>query len=214
MKNPDLILFSKQPVAGQVKSRLHGVYGPQRAAEIAAFCIHRTVELATASWPGDVYLYGWPDAGHELYAGLAAAFPIDLGRQSGGDLGEKMSRALEQGIARAGAAAVMGCDVPHCPGAALRQAYDALASGKNVIGPTQDGGYYFIGLQRVLVELFTDIPWGGPAVLARTLARAAEQAMEFVRLPELRDLDRPEDLRAVAAGYPPLEQFLQAESSE
>ena len=57
MSQPELILFAKQPLPGEVKSRLQPDYSPERAAEIAAFLIRATVELAVSAWPGDVALY-------------------------------------------------------------------------------------------------------------------------------------------------------------
>ena len=61
MSQPELILFAKQPLAGQVKTRLQPEYRPEQAADIAAFLIRATVELAVSSWPGQVWLYACPD---------------------------------------------------------------------------------------------------------------------------------------------------------
>lgn len=208
MKQPVLILFAKHPVAGEVKTRLQPDYTPVQAAEIAAFLIHATVGLAMANWPGEVWLYGAPDAKHPLFRELADRHGVKLGIQRGADLGERMCAALRDGRAGRGAAAVLGCDVPHCPWQVLDQANDWLARGHAVLGPTEDGGYYFIGLTRDVPELFADIPWGTVNVLPRTLKRAALLGIEFELLPELRDVDTAADLWLAAQDYPPLRQFL------
>jgi glycosyltransferase A (GT-A) superfamily protein (DUF2064 family) len=111
-------------------------------------------------------------------------------------------------VERHGCAAVMGCDVPHCGWDVLDQANGWLARGKNVLGPTEDGGYYFIGLQEVRTELFTDMPWGSNKVLETTLARAEKLGMEFDFLKRLRDIDTTDDLWLIAQKYEPLKQFL------
>jgi rSAM/selenodomain-associated transferase 1 len=208
MSQPELLLFARKPVPGEVKTRLLPDNTPARAAEIAAFLIRATVELAASAWPGRIYLYAWPDAEHPLFRELAREFPVTLAAQAEGDLGAKMLAALRDGIERCGCAAVMGCDVPHCGWPVLDQANDWLARGDNVLGPTEDGGYYFIGLQQPRAELFEGVEWGGDRVLAATLTRAEALGIEFEMLPLLRDIDTAADLWLVAQKYEPLRKFL------
>ncbi len=209
-RQPELIIFAKQPLAGKVKTRLQPEYTPQEAAEIAALLVRATVELAAASWPGEIYLYGAPDAGHPLFEELAREFQLQLAPQGAGDLGARMQAALREGLARRRAAAILGCDVPHCSWATLDQANHWLAQGRNVLGPTEDGGYYFIGLGAPHAVLFEGIDWGTDRVLAQTLARAEQLGIEFEWLPCLRDIDTARDLRLVAQKYEPLRRFLKA----
>jgi uncharacterized protein len=208
MSQPELILFARKPVPGEVKTRLQPEYGPERAAEIAAFLIRATVELAVSAWPSRVSLYVAPDSDHPLFRELEREFDIRLARQAEGDLGARMLAALREGIARGGSAAILGCDVPHVGWDVIDQANDWLARGRNVLGPTEDGGYYFIGLQEARPELFEDMPWGGSDVLAATLARAEKWGLEFDLLAKLRDVDTAGDLWLVAQKYEPLRKFL------
>ncbi len=208
MSQPELILFARQPIAGQVKTRLQPDYSPGRTAEIAAFMIRATVELAVSAWPGEVSLYVSPDPDHPLFHELAREFQVRLAAQTGADLGARMLNALREGIERNDGAAVMGCDVPQCGWDVLDQANDWLARGKNVLGPTEDGGYYFIGLEEARPELFTDMPWGSNKVLETTLACAEKIGMEFDLLKRLRDIDTADDLWLVAQQYEPLKRFL------
>ena len=98
--------------------------------------------------------------------------------------------------------------MPHCDWDILDDANTALARGRAVLGPSEDGGYYLIGMTEARAELFTDIPWGGPQVLDTTLKRADEIGIEFSLLPELRDLDTAADLWLMAQRYPSLRRFL------
>jgi uncharacterized protein len=188
MRQPELILFAKQPIAGLVKTRLLPEYGAERAAEIAAYMIRATVELAVSAWPGEISLPVWPDTAHPLSQELACEFHIRLPPQTGGDLGARMLNALREGVERHGSAAVMGCDVPHCAWDVLDQANDWLARGKNILGPTEDGGYYLIGMQEAIPELFENMPWGSHQVLSMTLARAEAIGIEFELMTKLRDI--------------------------
>ena len=210
MKTPALLLFAKQPLAGAVKTRLQPQCNPQQAADIADFAIRASVQLAVSYWPGEVTLCGWPDCDHFLFREMAEQYHIHLANQDPGDLGEKMQQALAQAIAISGAAAVMGCDVPQCTGPILEQAFEALARSRNVLGPTLDGGYYFIGLQHSAPRLFEAIDWGSDHVLKQTQARAQELGVEFEMLTRLRDIDTWEDLRIVSQTYPPLRPYVAA----
>ena len=208
MPQPELILFAKQPRPGEVKSRLQPVYTPAQAAEIAACLVRATVELAVSSWPGDIYLYGAPDADHPLFHQLAEEFGIKLAGQSEGNLGKKMLCALRDGIERRGAAAILGCDVPHCGWDVLDYANGRLARGRNVLGPAEDGGYYFIGLQEARPDLFKDIEWGGCRVLAATLRGAEKIGLEFDFLKMLSDVDTPSNLWCAAQKVEALKRFI------
>src|SRR4029077_14715296 len=108
MAQPALMIFAKQPWPGQVKTRLQPEYTYEQAAEIAAFLIRETVELAVVSWPGVIYLCAAPDADHPLFQDLAPLGVVLL-EQGEGDLGARMHRALEFGVERHGAAAAFGC---------------------------------------------------------------------------------------------------------
>jgi rSAM/selenodomain-associated transferase 1 len=208
MSQPELFIFARKPVAGEAKTRLQPDYSPEEAAEIAGYLIRATVELAVSAWPGDISLCAWPDTDHPLFHELAREMHIRLAPQAKGDLGAKMLGALREGIARRKCAAILGCDVPHCGWDVIDQANDWLARGRNVLGPTEDGGYYLIGLQEARPELFEGMSWGTNKVLERTLARAEELNMEFELLTKLRDIDTAHDLWLVAQKYERLRHFL------
>ena len=208
MKNPDLIIFAKQPIPGKCKTRLLDGCDEKRAAEISRFLIRATTQLAVENWPGDVFLYGAPDSQHPLFAELKKEFHIALGDQVEGDLGEKMMSALSYHIKDSEAAAVIGTDVPHCSDDIIERAYDLLSRGKDVVGPADDGGYYLIGLNKAEASIFSDIKWGGPTVLQTTIRRAQAAGLNLVPLPILKDIDTWQDLWLISKIYKPLSQFV------
>jgi glycosyltransferase A (GT-A) superfamily protein (DUF2064 family) len=120
----------------------------------------------------------------------------------------RMLIALRDGIGRRGCAAIMGCDVPHCGWDIIDQANDSLARGRNVLGPTEDGGYYLFGAQEAHAGLFEDMPWGSDKVLEKTVIRAEALGMELDIMKQLRDLDTANDLWLIAQKYEPLRRFL------
>ena len=192
-----LCLMAKAPLPGAVKTRMQPDLSAARAAELARMMLEQTAENARSHWPGEIVLCASPDAAHPLFAALAKRHGMRLAAQRGADLGARMLSALR--AARAGRAAVMGCDVPHCPGEVLARAFDLLARGENPVGPAADGGFYLLGLQRADDELFRGIDWDGGAQLAQVRARASRRGVALAELPRLRDIDHYADLQWLAA---------------
>lgn len=192
MKTPELILIA--PAPDTLAARLAGGGDPHRAGDVAELLVRASVELATSYWPGEVSLYAAPGREHPLCRELADEFHLRRAVQVGGDPGQVMAAALGDGIARCGAAAALGCTVPHLPGLVLEDAFELLAKGRSVLGPSDNGGYYLIGLQAPCPELFQGIDWGRPAVLADTLARARARGLDFEFLPTERVIESWSDL--------------------
>jgi len=88
----------------------------------------------------------------------------------------------------------IGADIPDLAAAHLLQAAAALRVAPAVIGPAEDGGYYLLGLRDPMPFLFDDMPWGADQVFGLTVGRLAARGISPALLPELADLDRPEDL--------------------
>ncbi len=210
MKSPVLYLFAKQPRPGTVKTRLRPQCSARRAAGIAAHLVAATAERAAGAWGGEVVLCCWPDAQHPLFESLAARLGLRLCGQVEGDLGAKMHAALAGGVREHGAAAVMGCDVPQVSTDSLGLAYDELARGRNVLGLTLDGGFYFLGACTTSPGMFAGVDWEGGEVAARTVSAARESGIEFgVMLPTLQDIDTWDDLQRVAVLEPSLRVLCQ-----
>lgn len=196
-----LLLFAKAPIAGKVKTRLQSHCTPEKAAEIAEILLEESIVRATSFWPGDVYLSVALDAQHPFLQRMVAQYQVTLVSQCDGDLGAKMHGAFEE---FAYPCAIMGCDAPHILGSDLVKAHDHLIQGKNVLGPSDDGGYYFIGLGHSAEMLFNSMEWGTETVLANTLERAKKNNVEFEFLTPLNDVDEWQDLLSVAKILPSL----------
>lgn len=194
-----LIIFSRAPRPGRVKSRLRSALGAAGAARLHARLLARAVATAHAARCGAVELHCAPHSGHPLFRALARRHGMRLRTQAGGDLGARMhaalAGALEGAHARADAAVLIGSDCPALRPADIRAAFAALRAGADlVLAPAEDGGYPLIGLRRVSSALFEGMPWGGPAVLRETRARASRLGWSVALLRTLWDVDRPRDV--------------------
>ena len=90
---------------------------------------------------------------------------------------------------------LIGTDAPWVRGRDIDAAYSALERADVVLGPTDDGGYYLIGLSRWIPEVFERIAWSTPAVYAQTRERAVSLGLRVVTLPSGYDLDDIDDVK-------------------
>ena len=191
-----LVVFVKAPRPGAVKTRLAAALGAEAAAAvyraIAAEEVRRTA-------PRDaeydrVLCFDPPDAGDEIARWLPGE---TLRPQEGPDLGARMARAFadafDDGARRV---AIVGTDVPACGRAEVAEAFRALDDHDLVLGPTHDGGYYLVALDRPRPPLFTGIQWSTPSVLPATAERAGVLGLSVRMLDPRRDIDTVDDLRA------------------
>ena len=90
-------------------------------------------------------------------------------------------------------------DSPTLPYEYVLDAFDCFETDDDVvIGPTEDGGYYLVGMRKLHNRIFEDIPWGGANALEATIERAKEAELDLTLLPEWRDWRKPDgnNLRA------------------
>ena len=193
------MVFAKAP--GEAKTRLIPALGAAGAAALHRQLVMHCLRAATDAQLGPVELWCAPDTSDPFFRECERQLGVSLWEQGEGDLGERMQRAFESALMRAARAILVGSDIPALSARYLRDADRALVRGnKVVIGPAEDGGYVLIGLSRCDPELFRDIPWGGPDVMAETRRRIAAIAWRSSELPVLWDVDQPEDLERLPEG--------------
>ncbi|MEO6024277.1 MAG: TIGR04282 family arsenosugar biosynthesis glycosyltransferase [Burkholderiales bacterium] len=190
-----LQIFTKAPVAGEVKTRLCPPLTPNHAVELHRRLLWRALETASRADLGVIELWCTPDSEHDFFQQCMIHFDITLHVQSPGNLGDRMALALEDVLTRAGSALLMGSDCPGISASYLQQAAYSLAQRPNLVfGPAEDGGYGLIGVRESFPDVFSDIPWGTATVMPDTRARLKAMGVEFVELAPIWDVDRPADL--------------------
>lgn len=208
---PRFLVFTRAPDPGQVKRRLIPTLGAQGAADLHRFLLGRTLRTAVSAGPSEVWSTPAP---HPFLSLCGRVYGLPLRAQQGGDLGERMARALASALQTAPAAVLVGSDCVDLTAAELAAARAALEAGEDaVFTPTEDGGYRLVGLRRPAVELFEGIDWGGPTVMAQTRERLTGLGWRWRELAPGWDVDRPEDLARLRAqpGLPaPLRRLLAA----
>jgi hypothetical protein len=115
--------------------------------------------------------------------------------QGDGDLGQRMERAFQKNFQKKCRHVVLvGTDCPQMTAFHVKEAFFALKIHDVVIGPSEDGGYYLIGLSQIVPELFVSIEWGTEKVFEKTMERAKQRNLSVRVLGRLSDVDTPDDL--------------------
>lgn len=196
-----LIIFAKEPVPGQVKTRLSPPLSAEAAAELYGCFLEDILEEVGRRPQLRLALAYSPPGARSFFQGLVPA-GTQLFPQEGADLGERMARAFDRGFG-AGFEVVLlrGSDSPDLPVAVLLQAREVLAAGKAevALGPSPDGGYYLVGLKAPQPGLFRGQVWSTATVLAETLSRAEGLSLKVHLLPSWPDLDTYDDLLSFLA---------------
>jgi len=184
-----LLILVKNPVEGHAKTRLAKEIGHPMAIEVyrrLLACTHRAVAPLTCK---KVVWYGDFIPPHDLWDGYEKRL------QAGNGLGERMLGAFEAAFA-AGShkVVVIGSDCPAIEPRHLAAAFEALDAHDSVLGPALDGGYYLLGMKRLMPVFFENIPWSTETVLACSLQAAAQIGASCTLLEPLSDIDTAQDL--------------------
>ena len=195
-----LILFTRYPEPGMVKTRLIPALGERGAADLhkklTETCLGCLVDICKDTDTGITVFFSGGNRRqmHRLLPG------IPMVHQEGDDLGERMIAAFSHVRALGGKHILLvGSDCPELSPAIIRQGFRYLFAHDLVLGPAHDGGYYLVGISadfapEFLGPFMVDMVWGTGDVLSMALARIRRAGYSHALLPWLHDIDRPEDL--------------------
>lgn len=200
---PSILLYLKAPRRAYVKTRLAHTIGHERALATYRALVERQcrqlpenerIEIHFTPNDADFEMRQW--LGHDYHY-----YP-----QAEGELGPRLAHSVEAAFDRgAGTVLCIGGDCPQLCQTHFEQASATLNEGYDVVfGPSEDGGYYLIGLKSPQPKLFEDIPWSTRSTLDSSLQRAAELGLRVKLLETLYDIDEVNELeRAIATGLLP-----------
>jgi len=200
-----IAVFAREPLLGQVKSRLATEIGPEAALAVYQAMLTRLGTLLNRIGIAEWDLWVTSNCSHKSFISLCNNTDIYL--QFGQDLGARMAGAIHQTLQQEHVENVIliGTDCPALTESYLEKALVALESGVDVVlGPAEDGGYVLVGMRRPNPAVFEDIPWGSDQVMGRTLEAVIANGLSYRLLESLWDVDRPEDLVRLRQLEPPL----------
>ena len=190
--------MTKAPRAGTVKTRLQPPLTAEEAAELNV-CFLRDIAAAIVSSGGQSKGVGvFTPLGSEGEYENVLPSDFVLIPQRGDSFGERLMNAATD-LLRVGfeSCCLINSDSPTVTADAFRQAVVKLQRVDNriVLGPSDDGGYYLIGMRKVYRRLFEDIDWSTERVFTQTLERARELTLSVHVLPKFYDIDDATALR-------------------
>jgi len=193
-----LAIVAKCPIAGEVKTRLGRTIGDEPAARLAEAFLRDSLANAQGMKGVDRSLFYTPTSAARFFRSLDSEALVLA--QPEGDLGARLHWLFDKlfGLGYERVIAV-GADTPHLSTEAMTQAFERLQDAEALVAPSEDGGYYGIGLRSSIrratrATLFRGISWGSPQVLAETLERAERSGIELASLAPGYDIDEHADL--------------------
>lgn len=187
---PALLVFAKVPRPGTVKTRLTPVLTPTEAARLYEAFLRDVLRLY-ASLNVDVRLYWAPPLPEDAFEGVPRS--VTTFKQEGDGLGARMKNAFRQALDDGyRQVAVVGTDHPTLPLSFVRQSFMALEADHSVcIGPSEDGGFYLLGMSDFYPQLFEGMTYSHDHVFSDTLARVGALDARLTVLPRWYDVDTP-----------------------
>jgi hypothetical protein len=187
-----LIIFVRNPALGKVKTRLAKEIGDESALSVYKNLLNHTQSITTAISCDRFVFYA--DYVNENDIWLKELYHKRL--QSGNDLGGRMKEAFlflfKEGYERV---VIIGSDCYELTGTLIKEAFHQLINHRIVIGPANDGGYYLLGMNTFIEDVFNNKEWSTSTVLEETLKDIESAGYAYYLLPELNDVDNADDIK-------------------
>jgi uncharacterized protein len=193
-------VMTKAPQAGRVKTRLVPPLMPEQAAELNKCFLRDTtaaISIACSRRPACGIAVYTPVGAESAYTDILPP-DFSLLPQRGDTFGERLYFAVEDLFKCGfGSVCLIDSDSPTVPPENFAEAVELLSTSADrvVLGPSDDGGYYLIGVKQSRRRLFEQIDWSTERVFDQTMQRATEIGLEVRLLPTGYDVDDAASLR-------------------
>lgn len=188
--NSLLLIFTKNPQLGKVKTRLAKDVGNQVALDIYKILLEHTLSVTQNLKVFKEVFYSEEIIENDLWN------PVFFGKklQRGINLGERMENAFRSSFERGfKKVVIIGSDLLDLKTEDLLNAFENLDSSDYVLGPAQDGGYYLFGMKKPEEKVFKNKKWGTDSVFAETMKDLESQNVTLLEVRN--DIDTFEDIQ-------------------
>ncbi|MEO2071064.1 MAG: TIGR04282 family arsenosugar biosynthesis glycosyltransferase [Zunongwangia sp.] len=192
-----LLIFTRNPEFGKVKTRLARDIGHQASLDIYKFLLAHTAKICTPLDTEKAVYYSEEIPNDDLWN----ATVFQKKKQVGEDLGERMQNAFAEGFNLGySKIIIIGSDLYDIETKDLEQAFKVLNNHEIVIGPAEDGGYYLLGMKQLYPKLFKNKNWGTATVLQDTINELKKS--NYKLLEKRNDVDLYSDIKDHPAFIP------------
>ncbi|KUO51635.1 MAG: hypothetical protein APF76_13410 [Desulfitibacter sp. BRH_c19] len=183
-----IALMTRIPEPGYTKTRLESHFSKNECALLHGAFIMDMVSMLNNNGLKYKVFYDVKGNVDKLKSILPVNAPVIP--QQGLNLGEKMYNALKWGFSNGYTkVGVLGTDLPTLELSFIKSARNLLDVYDLVLGPTGDGGYYFLGMKMLHKEVFNIDNWGSSTVLESTITVINKLNLKWCLLPECNDID-------------------------
>ncbi len=188
MQQQALIVFTRRPELGKVKTRIAATIGQAKALTIYTKLLAHTQQIVS-TLTCKVFVFTTGMGTNILWNGFT------INEQSEGGLGERMQHAFEE-LFKMGytKVAIIGSDCLELTATLIENTFKQLDKYDVVIGPAADGGYYLLAIKKMYQPLFINKQWGTNTVYANTVSDIEKLNLTMCCLPILNDVDEIEDV--------------------
>lgn len=184
-----ILVFTRNPELGKVKTRLAASIGNENALEIYKFLLNHTKNVLLHCNAKSRVLYSEEINTNDSWDNDF----FEKSLQKGNDLGEKMKNAFLDGFASGyEKIVIIGSDLYDLESTDIETAFEKLENNDVVIGPAEDGGYYLLGLNKILDTVFENKNWSTESVFNDTIKDI--QHLKYEVLKTKNDIDTVEDI--------------------
>lgn len=192
-ENCALIIFVRNPELGKVKTRLAKTTGDEQALHIYKQLLQRTADISQDLTYSKFVFY----ADEVNYEDIWNNGHYFKRKQNGSDLGERMYNAFNQLFAEGfRKVVIIGSDCYDLSTGILNSGFNKLEEYDSVVGPSTDGGYYLLGTNKLIPEIFENKQWSTETVLTSTINDFKMLGYNYFLLPVLTDVDEEENIPA------------------
>lgn len=184
-----LLIFTRNPELGKVKTRLAKSVGDKTALEIYKFLLQKTQAIASKVKADKAVYYSVKIRENDIWD----AKTFQKHQQKGEDLGVRMQHAFQNGFDSGyHKIIIIGSDLYDLSSTEIDEAFYQLNENDVVIGPAKDGGYYLLGIKTMHSSIFKNKAWGTETVREDTLANLSNKKVKLLALKN--DIDVYEDI--------------------
>ena len=191
MREEAIIIFVRNPVLGKVKTRIAATLGDEAALKAYVQLLKQT-RKTVLPLAADKFVF-YADG-----INMEDSWENDLFKkqnQPAGDLGLKMQHAFETLFALDyQRILIIGSDCYDLTATHICDAFEHLKKKEVVIGPAKDGGYYLLGMRKMVTVLFQNITWSTNLVFQQSIEACTNENVSHATLTMLSDVDEAEDI--------------------
>lgn len=189
-----IIIFTRVPIPGQTKTRMMPALSPGACARLHT-CFLKDIKRECLQTGHDIFIFYTPEDRQQILVRILGSMERYF-IQEGEGLGERMNHAFEKVFGLGyDECVLLGTDVPEMTASDLSCAFDVLLERDIVLGPTEDGGYYLIGMKKPIPVVFENQTYGQGSVLSNTVQTLKSNGYSVGFVSSHCDMDTAADLQ-------------------